>query len=657
MNAVVRSWRSAGGREVHHVPVFAPAGEGPHRSWLRVVNRDTKRVTVTVTGRDDAGRSAPGGVVRISLAAGASRMLSARQLESGGANVRGRLGDGAGRWRLLVSAGGAIEVMSLMQGSSGHLSNLSATPRGDDRLVIAADGPSAVQPLETIRLTVSAGLTESDYTVLVDLSGTGAFRGDDTIEIQGVTTDQDQILFASPLTQVLPENNTTRRIAVRVRHEADAELSNSLHFSVAEIIIPASLAGYPTILLEVIQKSIYASADDPLLNAEAPSIQPGLMLASARRLGLDTTFSDVQAAAIIQALTGISLADMASARGRASGIHDSNGPATSAEDAEPAGNKQRALNVPQSVNLEPWKPSLECGWTIAIQIGRDRETYDDSCFFRSTWETLKGVVNNVVAATMPAFGSAVRTEILRKLAQNAAIEGVQHVTAWFNGTVRSAKLLRLFGDSGASDGRRDFTGDASGSPVPTRRGLRRNYGGMRDLTGETRRAYPDLVTRAEREFAGRSADTRKRAAFANFVNESDRQRRDAERIAQFEDVHIGEADPLDAMRNDPGRDTVVATRCEAGYEEFPIDDDTSTCVFASLVERQCYAGSRRVSDPDLGPSGANVCLYYALDFFQANGTCRQNYAPRPVRGTGDMPMGRARVEQTRLVYAVQATGR
>ena len=75
--------------------------------------------------------------------------------------------------------------------------------------------------------------------------------------------------------------------------------------------------------------------------------------------------------------------------------------------------------------------------------------------------------------------------------------------------------------------------------------------------------------------------------------------------------------------NEPGRGVVVATNCEPGYEEFPIDDETSTCVFESLVEPACYAGSRRVRRPDLG--GADVCLYYSLDFFQPDGSCRQNY--------------------------------
>ena len=632
MHAVARTARNARGGVVHHVPIFNPASERLQRSWLRVVNRSARRVTAAVTARDDAGRAGPGGGVKFAVAAGGARMLSAQQLEAGGAGLVGRLGDGTGRWQLFVTAGGAVEVMSLMQGAAGHLSNVSGTPRGDDRFVIAAVGSTAVQPLQTIPLTVPGGLGASNYTVLVDLSGTGAFRQDDTLEVKGITTYQNRILFASPLTEILPETNTARRIAVRVRRSEDGELSNILRFSIAEITIPASLAGYPTVLLEVILKGIYVSVDDPLLNAEAPSIQPGSMLVSARRLGLDTTFSDVQATAILQSLTGITLADMLGAMDRRSSIHASNGSATDTGTPEEARNRQPVFHPPQSVNLDPWKPSFDCASNLHNQLLQDRDDHDDSCFKHSTWETVKGVIDNVAHGNLSAFAVAGRNALVKKLAQSAAIEGLQRLGNWVGGIVRTTKTLRLLRDSDGSDSARDYDRGASGSPAPTKNGLKRIYESMRDFASETTRAYPGLISRAERDYAGRHLNAGQRAAFADIVNESDRQRSDAETIVRLEDVHIGEADPLEALRDDSGGDREVGSRCEAGYQEFSIDDNTSTCVFASLVERNCYAGSRRVSTPDLGQSGANVCLYYSLDFFQANGTCRQNYAKVRFKG-------------------------
>ena len=85
---------------------------------------------MTIRGRDDAGRAAPLGEVGLTLPAHGARRLSAQQLESGAASLSGRLGAGEGKWQLSVSAGRAIEVVSLLQSPTGHLSNLSTTPGG-----------------------------------------------------------------------------------------------------------------------------------------------------------------------------------------------------------------------------------------------------------------------------------------------------------------------------------------------------------------------------------------------------------------------------------------------------------------------------------------------------------------------------------------------
>ena len=92
-----------------------------------------------------------------------------------------------------------------------------------------------------------------------------------------------------------------------------------------------------------------------------------------------------------------------------------------------------------------------------------------------------------------------------------------------------------------------------------------------------------------------------------------------------EEIHTGERDPQEAIKRDPDfGNTVVGSGCRPEYREFPLDDGkTSTCVFESLVEENCYGGSRRPSDVDLG--GSEACLYYSLDFFQPNGECRENY--------------------------------
>ena len=113
---------------VHRVGVFNPASERSQASRLRIVNPGAQAAEVRIEGIDDAGASS-GGAVTLTVEGKAARTLSAGELESGeDEGLRGALGDGTGRWRLLVSADAAIEVMSLLADPSGHLANLSTAP-------------------------------------------------------------------------------------------------------------------------------------------------------------------------------------------------------------------------------------------------------------------------------------------------------------------------------------------------------------------------------------------------------------------------------------------------------------------------------------------------------------------------------------------------
>ena len=120
------------------VAVFNPGSNPDQVSWLRLVNTTAAAVPVRIRGVDDAGGS-PGGEVRLTLARGSSRTLSALELERGGApDVEGALGDGAGKWRLLVQAPDGVVALSLLSSPTGHLTNLSTVPRP------TADGVHAV---------------------------------------------------------------------------------------------------------------------------------------------------------------------------------------------------------------------------------------------------------------------------------------------------------------------------------------------------------------------------------------------------------------------------------------------------------------------------------------------------------------------------------
>ena len=85
---------------------------------------------MTVTGIDDAGAS-PGTAVVLTVPAGDSRTLDAATLEDGGEDLDGALGDGKGKWRLMVTSEQSIVVMSLMTSATGQLTNLSTASDRD----------------------------------------------------------------------------------------------------------------------------------------------------------------------------------------------------------------------------------------------------------------------------------------------------------------------------------------------------------------------------------------------------------------------------------------------------------------------------------------------------------------------------------------------
>ncbi len=108
------------------VPIFNPAGNTSQLSRLRVINTNLQTVDLQIAGRDDNGVLGQS-VVSTRLAPLASVDLSSIDLEHGNAGKRliGKLGDGAGKWQLTVSATGRVTVQSLLYDPLGKLTNLS----------------------------------------------------------------------------------------------------------------------------------------------------------------------------------------------------------------------------------------------------------------------------------------------------------------------------------------------------------------------------------------------------------------------------------------------------------------------------------------------------------------------------------------------------
>ena len=117
------------------VPFVNPGSNTSQESSLRLINPGGVDAKVTISGLDDIGIVPPYGLVRLTLPAGESRSITARQLEAGAEGLRGRFGDGVGKWRLSVASEQPVEVLSLLESPTGNLANLSSAGGGKARPV------------------------------------------------------------------------------------------------------------------------------------------------------------------------------------------------------------------------------------------------------------------------------------------------------------------------------------------------------------------------------------------------------------------------------------------------------------------------------------------------------------------------------------------
>ena len=117
----------SGNRYIVHF--FNPGRARKKVSYLRLINPGSADTVVSISAHDDQGRNR--GPVSFSLPAGHARHVTVSELETG-EGLDGRLGTGSGKWRLTVTATQPVQVMSLLQTPTGHLTNLSGVPAMTD---------------------------------------------------------------------------------------------------------------------------------------------------------------------------------------------------------------------------------------------------------------------------------------------------------------------------------------------------------------------------------------------------------------------------------------------------------------------------------------------------------------------------------------------
>ena len=104
----------------HHVPMFNPGSNSDQLSRLRLVNGEDEPVEVAVLGIDDIGAESKAG---LTVPARTALTVTAAELETDG------LGDGSGKWQLVLVANAPLIAVNLMSTPTGHVTNLSGSSR------------------------------------------------------------------------------------------------------------------------------------------------------------------------------------------------------------------------------------------------------------------------------------------------------------------------------------------------------------------------------------------------------------------------------------------------------------------------------------------------------------------------------------------------
>ena len=127
---------------------------------VRLLNAGGEPVSVRVSGTDDAGSL--GGEAELTLAPWSARTLTATALAGGEAGMLGALGAGTGSWRLVLRADGELDVLSLVRGSGGVLSDVSrrGRPAGSPPRTEVVDASARGRPDLSVTASVSDAVPE-----------------------------------------------------------------------------------------------------------------------------------------------------------------------------------------------------------------------------------------------------------------------------------------------------------------------------------------------------------------------------------------------------------------------------------------------------------------------------------------------------------------
>ena len=154
----------------YDVGMFKAVDDSKQIGLLRLVNLGIELTHVTILGADD--RGVHSGAVELTLAPSESRTLTSAELESGGEDLHGMLGDGVGEWRLAITAQAPIQVMNLISTPTGRLTNLSTAMSisSDTEETVESLFESAISPIvqgDCVTCHVAGGVAQNARLIFV----------------------------------------------------------------------------------------------------------------------------------------------------------------------------------------------------------------------------------------------------------------------------------------------------------------------------------------------------------------------------------------------------------------------------------------------------------------------------------------------------------
>ena len=245
------------------VGFFNPGSNVAQVSRLRVINPNTYAVVVRIVAKDDAPARyhededdgwVVAGPVSFDLGPRAVRTVSARELESGGEGLSGRLGDGQGKWRLVVSAEHPsrndwslpLVVVSLLASPTGHLSNLStSTPEPVD-VPVDCTGEYVTIPDAALRRAVARALGLDDsgevptdaMAGLVDLDAAASLPAESLIEdltgLECATRLRSLNLTNNEVTDISPLAGLATLVSLNLGNNGITDISALEHLTALE---------------------------------------------------------------------------------------------------------------------------------------------------------------------------------------------------------------------------------------------------------------------------------------------------------------------------------------------------------------------------------------------------------------------------------------